>query len=345
MWCFGLSSFDGLFVASGRTSVCRTARFEAHEEEPQLRRFLYSFGVLLFWAALLAMPGISAGQSEPQVPCVACPDLEFSPKPETGLWGNTLDPTGTGFMLEVQGDRLAGFLFIYDDTGQPDWFLLSGTLEAPPEGSEAIWVVESDLTRFSGGPCINCSSQPAMVTGSGGTVRFEFFARNFGRFRIGEGDYENITPLTFGVLTEAAFPELTDYRLPDLEGLWVMAFDDELPSRLPEELPRFDRAISEIVWLIRIPPADGSDTQAIRYEIRRTFPFVPLGSPPPPEVIGALECSGDISSGPQCIFSFESWVYSTIPTEFAAPLANVGHSRIMAEADGFVLQVLRLNQD
>lgn len=310
-----------------------------------MNRLQFSFGVLSLSAILLMFPATLMAQPEPEVPCVNCPDFEFSPKPETGLWGNTLDPTGTGFMLELQGDRLAGFLFIYDNTGQPDWFLLSGTLEAPPEGSEAIWVVESDLTRFSGGPCINCPSQPAMVTGSGGTVRFEFLARNFGRFKVGDGPYENILPLTFGFRTEAAFPELTEYQLPDLEGLWVMVFDDELPVDSPEEPPRFDRAVPEVIRLFR-NSSDGEDeTQGIRYEIRRTFPWGPLGSPPPGEDIGVLECSGDSKNGPLCTFSFEEGVYFQIPTEFAVPLANVGHSRIMAEADGFVLQVLRLNQD
>ncbi len=310
-----------------------------------MNRLQFSFGVLLVSAILLALPATLMAQPEPEVPCVNCPDFEFSPKPETGLWGNTLDPTGTGFMLEVQGDRLAGFLFIYDDTGQPDWFLLSGTLEAPPEGSEAIWVVESDLTRFSGGPCINCPSQPAMVTGSGGTVRFEFLARNFGRFKVDDGPYENILPLTFGFATEAAFPELTEYKLPDLEGLWVMVFDDELPVDTPQDPPRFDRAVPEVVRLLRISSDGGDETQDVRYEIRRTFPWFELGSPPPGETIGVLECSGDSAIGPLCAFEFEEWAYFLIPTEFVAPLANVGHSRIMAEADGFVLQVLRLNQD
>lgn len=300
-----------------------------------MNRLQFSFGALSLSALLLALPATLMAQPEPEVPCVNCPDFAFSPKPETGLWGNTLNPTGTGFMFEVQGDLLAGFLFIYDDTGEPAWFLLSGTLATPLEGSEAIWVVESDLTRFSDGPCINCPSQPAMVAGSGGTVRFEFFARNFGRFRIGEGEYENITPLTFGVLTEAAFPELTDYRLPDLEGAWIFHF--------PATGLELSNPSRRLVLPIKLVSTECDVEGQICYEIRRdynTVSLVQVSPPPHPFEFGLMVCAGNLDYGPLCRVEIENSFSDLIDTPFIVPIANVGDSRFVgAQVEGRKLRL------
>lgn len=290
---------------------------------------------LLILIAIVAIPAASTAQTGPQVPCSGCPDLEFVPKPETGLWNNPLDPTGTGFMLEVQGERLAGFLFIYDETGEPVWFLLAGTLEPGPEGGDALWVVETELTRFAAGPCINCPSQPAMVSGSGGTVRLEFLARNFGRFRIDDGPWENLVPLTFGVVTEAVFPDVTDYRLPDLEGAWIFhfpatGFDLSSPSR---------RLVLPIKLVSVACDGDGRKC----YEIRRDYNTVSLAqfSPPPhPFEFGQMVCVGGPNDGPFCRLEFENSFSDLIDAPFIIPLANLGDSRFVgAQAGGRTLRV------
>jgi len=305
-------------------------------------------GALLVMLLALLIPGDAAlAQADipgPKVPCLNCPAREFPPRPETGLWNNPLDPTGTGFTIEVQGDRVVAFLFIYDENGDPEWFLAAGDLQ-PPAGddpADVVWVVEAELKRFSGGPCINCPSLPFMRDGSGGQLRFEFLGRNFARFRIDDGVYENLVPSTFGVFSQAVFPELTDYRLPDLEGRWVLVLrGEELSSG------SFDRATTRLVRLTRME-AETSGASPVQYEIARAFGFGPLGTPPPVDRIGELECSGSQAEGPVCTFRFDDVSSFTdfAPLTYIAALANIGSSRIVAGADGgYVLQAFRFEHD
>jgi len=267
------------------------------------------------------------GTPGPNVPCVNCPVFEFQPRPESGLWNNPLDPTGTGFTIEVQGERVVAFLFIYDETGVPEWFLAAGDLELPEDGdSENVtWVLETELKRFSGGPCINCPSLPFMRDGTGGLVRFEFMGRNFARFRVDDGEYENIVPSTFGVSTEAAFPELTDYRLPDLEGAWIFQFD-------APELRVFDPP-RRTVWPIRLVRVECLDLDGICYEVRRDTSILITAeiTPPPNPSFGDMRCSGSVNQGPLCTLELADAPAPLDIAPFVVSLRNLSSQRMLGQ--------------
>lgn len=308
---------------------------------------------LVFCMFLFAGPGAMA-QTGPDVPCVNCPVMNDPPKPETGLWNNPLDPTGTGFMIEVQGDRMIAFLFIYDEFGEPEWYLASGLLQPPEDSaSAAIWTLEADLTRFSGGPCINCPSLPFMAGGSGGTVRFEFQGRNFGRFRIDDGPWENVMVSTYGVAAEVVFPELSDYRIPDLEGSWIFQFDSE-------ELRSFSRP-RRLLIPFRLDRAECEAGAMTCYYLLRdrntTFAGIfPPVTPPEPILIAELKCFGSVDSGPYCQIEFNPLItfedeLSRAP--FILPLANIGSQRLHGqqvdapelESEPLTLKAFRVDHD
>lgn len=300
------------------------------------------FNVTLVFLAVAAAPFTSFAQTGPSIPCVECPEIDFAPRPETGLWHNPLDP-GIGFMFEIQDDILAGYHLVYDVMGQPVWFLIAGLLQAADEESEATWVVESELPRFAGGRCVNCPTSPAMFDGSEGVIRFEFFGRNFGRFKVDDGPWESLLPVKFGVRTEAVFPELTEYRLPDLEGAWIFhvpatGLDLSIPSR-------------RLVLPVKIVSTECADEGRKCYEVKRDFNTVSLAqfSPPPhPFELGRIVCVGGPDHGPFCRMEIDNSFPDLIDAPFIISLANLSDSRfvgVQAEGRGLRAEAFRIDHD
>ncbi|MDT8450455.1 MAG: hypothetical protein RQ847_09840 [Wenzhouxiangellaceae bacterium] len=324
------------------TEFSRTSGIHGARPAPARRETVRRAGRAAAALVLLAVCGLAQAQPEPRVPCIDCPERVFSPRPETGLWNNPLDPTGTGFMLEVQGERVAGFHFGYDDAGEPVWFLIAGTLEMPADDSEALWVVESDLTRFSGGPCIDCPSSTPLVDGLAGTVRFEFLSRNHARFRVDGGAWQELISFAFGAAVGNPFAAVSDLPLPDLSGRWVVVLQSQ-----SAQMPRSRvRGATQLVVLQRDDGA--ADAPAVRYRIFPVAGFCPpdspcIGTPPPPPSIGVFECVGTQSFGPLCTLELESQAGMLM---FTARPADISDSRWIAETgDGRDLQAFRVDHD
>ncbi len=153
----------------------------------------------------------------------------WQPLPETGIWFNA-DASGTGFMMEVQNDRLAGFYYLYDETGAPIWLAFDGTL-APAEEPDVTWTMTTGLKRYEGGACLNCPYQEPTVVESPGNITFEFTHRGVGSFRVDEADSQPIRPLTYGVPGSRVFQPHSDHVLPRLvrgepsaDDYWTLNF-------------------------------------------------------------------------------------------------------------------------
>ena len=173
---------------------------------------------------VLATYGSAAfAQQGPDLGCEDCPEFFRPPFPETGIWGNP-DQSGLGFMLEVQGGKVGGFYFGYDEAGEAIWYLVAGDLESIDEPVRG-WRLTADLEDLTGGPCINCLWQPFDVDEPAGEVEFMFEQRSFGRYRIDGGNWQNIQPLTFGVALEPLPTEQTPYLFPTLEGFWSITIE------------------------------------------------------------------------------------------------------------------------
>lgn len=302
-------------------------------------------GVASVLLMLLATCCTAQAQQEPRVPCNDCPARSFAPKPEGGLWNNPLDPTGTGLMLEVQGQRVAGFHFGYEEDGESLWLLISGTLEAAPEEREALWTVESTLYRFSGGPCITCPSQPAVVDGSEGVLQIEFLSRNHARFRVDDGPWQRLISFTFGARTENPFDEINDLPLPDLEGRWALVMQQKSPEGFDD--PPSSRGSAQLVRVVRSQSEPGQESM-VRYQVFPTAEFGFVGTPPPLPQIGAIECTGNENIGPVCnlLLNTDNRLQPGFGLTFSARLADISDSRwIGFDGNNRDIQAFRVDYD
>ncbi len=163
---------------------------------------------------LISFSSLALAQEGPTVPCVDCEILDMSPYPESGLWYNP-QQSGSGLNLEVQGGRLAGYYYGYDQDGDPEWRLFSGEL-LPSELPGVQWELSATLLRFSGGNCVGCDHVAPEYTETD-SVKLEFSQRNALSIAIGEHAPQNFVPLTFGTRVKTFFPDYTEYRMPDFD--------------------------------------------------------------------------------------------------------------------------------
>ena len=154
----------------------------------------YLFVILVMVLALVCVYA-TASETDVAVPCVGCPEFAMAPHPDSGIWYNPAQP-GTGFVLTLQGRRVAGYFYLYSEEGAPEWLLFTADLE-PAEEPGTHWVLEADLERIVAGTCLNCEYKEAEVDGVAGQIRFEFLQANLARFQVGDGEPQLIRIETF----------------------------------------------------------------------------------------------------------------------------------------------------
>jgi hypothetical protein len=76
-------------------------------------------------------------------------DESFEDQPKTGWWWNPAE-SGSGYSVEVQGSTLFVVAFMYDEAGNPLWYLTAGALSSPTH-FEGDWL-ESSGGQTMGGP-------------------------------------------------------------------------------------------------------------------------------------------------------------------------------------------------
>lgn len=289
-----------------------------------LLRFFFLFLIGLAMSPCLAAPV--------EIPCSQCPRMQRPPAPESGFWYNPLQP-GTGFSLELQRKTLAGAYFGYTPQGQPLWFTFSGNLQRAGATDIHAWSVDAELYQFAGGACLGCPYS-APNAQSVTRLRIEFLQRSLARFRIAEGPWTLIQPLTYGVPAFPEFAPAVAFRVPDLEGAWVLVFDN----------PRADPTT-------RAYPVDlsGNGNPIETDSGRASYGVYGPPSISSDQAIGRLDCLPTGDRTPLCTYEdygFFGHNQSVPRKEFLLPLGNISDSRFKGEAaDGETVEGFRLDHD
>lgn len=88
---------------------------------------------------------------------------------ESGFWWNEAE-SGRGFFVEVQGAQAVMGSYMYDASGQPVWYLTTGSvLNAGATGPQTFG---GTLERYNGGPTLTGPYRSPFAAGSAGDVNF-----------------------------------------------------------------------------------------------------------------------------------------------------------------------------
>jgi hypothetical protein len=268
---------------------------------------------------LLIVPSLRANPDPHDIPCGACEPASSPPLPESGVWSDP-DRFGTGFMLQVQRETLAGAYFGYDAQGRSAWFVFSGRIERGrfEEGFE--WSLDAEAFEWSGGACLLCPPRRPDASHVAASLRFEFLQRSLARVRVEGGEWRYLRPQTFGVQTSPEFAPAVSFPVPDLQGEWVLVHRHDGTAQYPRS--RVASLTGDIT-----PPRDGRIV-SIMVET---------------DVVSAmLKCANTDDGTPQCSFT-----YPNLSNErFFLPLGNLSASRFKAEAaNGETIEAFRLAHD
>jgi hypothetical protein len=119
-------------------------------------------------------------------PALATSTAEF----ENGFWWNDTE-SGRGFFVEVQGSQAVLSSYMYDSSGQPVWYLTTGTITNTP-GTPPIQSFGGALNRYSGGQTLTGGYQPPTLAGTEGNVTFQATGATTATLTLPSG---NIVPL------------------------------------------------------------------------------------------------------------------------------------------------------
>lgn len=290
---------------------------------------------------LLALPTASSlAQEGPYVPCVGCEDLTWAPYPEAGLWYNP-DQSGSGFTFEFQKGVMAGYYYGYNAEGEPEWYLVSGTL-VESETPGVMWEVETEPQRFSGGNCLGCPYQAPSDPEALPAIRIEFLQRAYARITLSDDSIHYMVPIPYGDGGKQFFAGQTPYLFPTMTpdpstSLWILVFKE------PNEQEHDPWTWFSGVFMIREGrlltggPNEGKLVYGVRQPVH------------PPEVsapFGDIYCELDESTAePVCVL-IAAGLNPTDQPEFRIPIGNLTDSRFFGEAeDGTIVQGFRLQYD
>lgn len=266
-------------------------------------------------------------QVGPDLPCLDCQQEYVKPTPYEGSWFNP-EQSGSGFLIEVENDRLLGYYFGYDEAGEPIWALFDGQLQdASEEGG--LWKVSSTLGKYKGGNCINCDYKPPNEIEEIGDIEIIFNRHAHASFSINGGDVQNIVPLYFGFETIDHFEEQTAFPIPELEGWWTVFVDGS------EDVPD---VYSYINYTIYITKGEITNHGELWF-----FGFYYPGGIDVTEA-GIIKCDGSVVNGNNSVSCFYS--VSLIQKAFKLDLSNMSSDRIYGESnEGDTLEMIRLSTD
>lgn len=109
---------------------------------------------------------------------------------ESGWWWNP-SQGGRGFFIEVQGSQAFVGGFMYDNNGQPTWYVSSATVS---NGA----IVSGPLVSYTNGQALYGAWHPPTQGGSVGALRFNFSSPNAGSMTLPNGATVNLTRFVFG---------------------------------------------------------------------------------------------------------------------------------------------------
>ena len=128
--------------------------------------------------------------------------------PTMGLWYNPQE-SGRGYDIDLQGDTMVVTTYIYEESGDPIWYLSSGTY------NHDTGVFQSTYDSYSGGQCFGCPYQaPTVQSGAAGPITIVFHTNQTATLTYPGGSTQ-ITKYMYG------FPTRTDM----LYGEWALSYE------------------------------------------------------------------------------------------------------------------------
>jgi serine protease len=122
--------------------------------------------------------------------------LSFAPgggnvfRPETGWWWNEQE-NGRGFFLEIQGDTLTVAGYMYDDAGNPVWYLSAGVMTSP-NLYQGAWV------EYANGQTLTGAYQaPTVINANVGLIAIQFIDTQNAVMTLPDGRQIGITRFRF----------------------------------------------------------------------------------------------------------------------------------------------------
>jgi hypothetical protein len=98
--------------------------------------------------------------------------------PEDGVWWNPAEP-GRGYFIESQNGLMVVATYIYDASGNPQWYLSSGSYNRLTRRFTAT------LDASRGGQCFGCPFRAPVVGASGGPITIQFASAVSGTLNAG----------------------------------------------------------------------------------------------------------------------------------------------------------------
>ena len=127
--------------------------------------------------------------------------------PTMGLWWNSSE-SGRGYEIDLQGDTMIVTTYVYEQSGDPIWYLSSGTYD------HTTGVFTSAYDVFANGQCFGCPYVEPAHTGDAGPITITFHTNQTATLTYPGGSTE-ISKFQYG------FPDRTQV----LYGEWALSYE------------------------------------------------------------------------------------------------------------------------
>jgi hypothetical protein len=129
--------------------------------------------------------------------------------PTQGLWYNP-NESGRGYVIDVEGDTMVVTTYVYQDSGEPIWYLSSGTYD------HSTGIFQSTYDSYSNGQCFGCAYQaPELHSGAAGPITIAFHTNQTATLAY-PGGTTDIVKYIYG------FPSKTEM----LYGEWALSYEN-----------------------------------------------------------------------------------------------------------------------
>lgn len=117
--------------------------------------------------------------------------------PAGGLWAHQGDG-GRGFNIDIQGDTMIVTTFVFTQTGEPIWYLSSGTYD------HKTGLFRSSYDSYSNGQCFGCPpNQPMVHSAAAGQMSIQFHDNQSATLTTPSGPLQ-ITKFNYGFASPTA---------------------------------------------------------------------------------------------------------------------------------------------
>jgi hypothetical protein len=127
--------------------------------------------------------------------------------PTMGLWWNP-NESGRGYEIDLQGDTMIVTTYVYEQSGDPIWYLSSGTYD------HTTATFQSAYDIFANGQCFGCPYVAPDHTGDAGPITITFHTNQTATLTYPGGSTE-ISKFQYG------FPNRTEV----LYGEWALSYE------------------------------------------------------------------------------------------------------------------------